>query len=428
MATPQDPTQASRFAADPKLTSADSKFVQQIPQMSEQAIFEQLGYGAAIQRGGVAAAEAEFRQNHNNAEPTMDKLEAVMKQAIYDKENFTRMGANGITAAQAYSITTAANHTGVPANNIAKLAIAERAFDSTYTARNGRQPGLIQMKETDFINTFAQHGGDCSRTADLFNQIPKDASGKAEPPTDWPNSFRDKVAKLQSDPLASAQLGALYAKTHPVQLDVLNAYRGETAQRNRQQLGDLMRNVGGLTNGQTNIVLNPSQPEWCAATVDSAMQAAGIQPRLETRGEADPGKPTLLAKDYDKFGSPVTSRKDVKPGDVVVFDSIPHVSIVQSVDVRNGTFTYSGGNQSSHYDMDIGSTASLNSHNLTFRHPPQGAFATAQSTPLPAPPTPDPLSSLMGPLTPAASTPATVTTTTPTSAGPVIRPPAPAPK
>lgn len=380
-------TPKSKFTDN--LTPQDSKFVLHIPEMSEQEILEKLGYGAAIKKGGIEAAEAEFRQNHHNAEPTKDKLDEVLKQAIYDKEKFTGMGATNIDVAQTYSITTAASRTGVPAESIARLAIGERAFDKTFT--NGRMPGLIQMKESDFLSTFAQYGGDCSRTVALHDQIPKDGAGKPKPITQWPTEFRDAVAKLQADPLASAQLGTMYAKNHPVQLDVVNTYMGETAARNPLQLGNLMRNVGGLTNSQVNIVLNPSDPEWCAATVDSAMMAAGIKPRLETAGERDPGKPTLLAKDYDKFGTavPHPSGTTVRPGDVVVFDGIPHVAMVNSVDAK-GNFTWLGGNQSSHHNVDVDGRANVHDPSLTFRRPPPSVFANAQSLPLPEPLPKDP--------------------------------------
>jgi hypothetical protein len=279
----------------------------------------------------------------------------------------------------------------VPAQNIATLVVGERAFDDTYTTRNGRQPGLIQMSRQDFLQTFAQYGNTCARTVDLYNRIPKDASGKPEPVSHWPADFQHQVATLQGDPLVSAQMGTMYAKTHPVQLDIVRAHMGETAARNQLQLGDMMRDVGHLSDGQTNLVLDRSDPEWCAATVDSGMAGAGIAPQRQLR-DGDPRKagsePTVTAKDYDNFGTaiPHPTGHTVKPGDVVVF-SFGHVALVNSVDPKTGNFTYLGGNQGRGVlSVNVGGRggrANVSDSTYTFRRPPEGAFAHATANPLP---------------------------------------------
>jgi len=425
MTTTDAEARPSIFVVPPGADAQESRFIRQLPQMTEAEIYEKLGYNGADTPSGLDKARTDFKANHpglagadldahNN--PSMQKLEHVMYQAILDRDKFQNMGAEGITPAQAYGIRTAAQNTHVKPESIATLAIAERAFDPTFTASPtganapadphsglqspSRQPGMIQMTDDQWLETVRDSGNkfpgtEVSRLADEINKMtPPDSHGHRPgvDSLDASHAGRTLMAEalaLRNNPVVSAEIGSEYAKTAPsLQLDIMKTYAGYTSGGNDAQLSSLLKNMG-ISQADRDVALGGNN--WCAVMANSVLSGVG-DPRSDSFAHPvfteDGTKGLTLAGDFENYGKGVSDPTKVKAGDVVVFrdangsqdgDWYSHVAIVSKVDPVTGTFSWIGGNQGNQHSVNEhgGETGNLYAPDLTFRRPPPNAFAAA---------------------------------------------------
>lgn len=104
--------------------------------------------------------------------------------------------------------------------------------------------------------------------------------------------------------------------------------------------------------------IDPRQTPWCAAYVNSVLQAGGIQ-----------GTSSLAARSFLKFGTEV-KKDDASKGDVVVFGrgdpSHGHVGFIDHISSDGKTVYVLGGNQSNAVTVSARPTAQI----LGIRRPP----------------------------------------------------------
>ncbi len=359
-------------------------------------MLQQLGYDPGRNGDKLAQAQAGFATDHHG-ENSDDKIRA-MYEAAEAMQKKLKKEAPGISLAQTHAVMVASDATHVPADAFAKLAQSQRVFDHSFTTRQGRKPGLVQMSDSAWIDAVRQHGSEFPRTKDLAAQLNEPGpNGKPRTLDQLPQDLKNDVLELRSNNVISAEIGAEYAKRNPVQLDTMHAWLNTTGRNaaDANRLDSLFAGAGIRnfdprkthtvtatdSRGRTTSHVHESDP-WCAAMANSVLAGAGIP-------QSNGGSPEYSG-DFMDWGTKVDPHKGgkVKPGDIVMFEDqdgqVHHVAFVKQVNA-NGTFTWTGGNQGDTGPQTLGQvtendqTLPVTNRHVLFREPPPNAFARAET-------------------------------------------------